>query len=713
MQGSAESIQRPPVRPAAGESACARSCGARRLPGLLLVLALLAGLWPVPSQAAEKLTAEQVAALVPQLFRLHLKEREMNPPLMKRLLKEFVNNLDPTRSFFLKSEAEAIANLRDEDLKCLADRAREADFSSFATILSNFLKTQVARDEALYDGLEGRAEEIKALSKEKPKAVAGTSNKTPPDKAAPKESTAQAEAPAATPEDDEENEGGIKWTERPATNLERETRLLRSAALAFRIHRTYMSDNDAMRQALQSVREDRKKWLKAKLEDEVPKLFLKSFMTAMDPHTAYFDAEEDEEFTARLEPSFAGIGVQIRPVPMGAYVEEVIKGGPAERSGKFARGDQIVRVDDVVLAGMTINKIVRRIKGEKGTDVKLTVLKRNTQQTEPITLKRDTIKLADLRVKGKKFETPAGVVGMVSVTTFYRSDDKDGHTNGVTEDVRDRILELSKDKPLAGLVLDLRDNHGGYLEEAVALAGLFIGAGPIVGERDGRKNEDWKYDRDPNIVYAGPLVVLVNQFSASASEIVAGALKDYGRAVVASPTQTFGKGTVQRVIPLSTLNLPGEIKITTHQYFLAGGSSVQQKGVEPDVVIPGAKLYAEALEKAQEGSIPWDTIKGKLDTTNPDVQHWTEWKTQNTAILQGRSNARVAANPKIKDFFDLKKRRAKLEAEQQQEKPRNPDEAPPLPDTKKDEEDPQAEEAVAIAQDMAATWPKPDKQAAK
>lgn len=710
---------------------------------LVLSFAILITFSSVPARAAEKLTPERVKELLPQFFQYHLREREMNGPFMKRVLKEYVNQLDPAKSFFLKPEADALVELSPAELTALATQAIAGDFSHFTKLLNDFLATQIARDKPFYDGLEDRAEEIKALSKEKPKTTAATGpgKETTPEKAAPalsgttavaplngketapqmaapeqaaaKDTAASEKDPPAAKPDEDESEDGIKWNERPLTQAERETRMLKAAAAFFRVNRSYMSDKDALAQALLTVRDERKHWLAVKVEDEVPKLFLKSFMQAMDPHTAYMDADEDEEFTSRLEPSFAGIGVQIRPCPLGAFIEDIIEGGPSERSGKLARGDQIVSVDDASLAGLSINKIVRRIKGKKGTEVKLTILKLETKKTENIALLRDTIKLGTMRVKPRKFETPAGLVGMVSVQTFYRSEnDPDGHTNGVSEELRDRILSLSKDQPLAGLVLDLRDNHGGYLEEAVALAGLFIPAGPVVGERDRLNKVDWK-PSPGSMVYSGPLVILVNQFSASASEIVAGALKDYGRAVIISSTQTFGKGTVQRVLPLSGLNLPGEVKITTHQYYLPGGASVQQKGVTPDVVIPGLKLYNDLLEKAAENSIPWDKIPGKLNPDEPDVSRWTEWKKQNLSLLQEKSSQRVASNTELKDFFDLKKRRSKLDAETQADKARNPDEAPPLADLKKQEKDPVAEEAAAVVQDMVATWPKPDKQAVK
>jgi len=668
----------------------------------LAIICLLALSVPTRSIAAEKLTSEQVAALVPQLFKLHLKQRDMDVPFMKELLKLYLDHLDPAKSFIIKEEADKMINLPDAELRRLAERSLNADFSHFSTLLRNFLDVNIKRDSDLYANLEKRSDEIKALIKDK--KTAATADPVPKDTPKP-EGEKKAVNTEAVAEDEDEDK--IKWTERPGTHAERETRLLKACAALYRVNKSYLSDVESMKLSLQTMREERDKWLKVKVEEETPKLFLKSFMMAMDPHTVYFDAEEDEEFADKLKASFAGIGVQIRPCPLGAQVEEVIKGGPSERSGKFARGDQIVAVDDFVLAGLTINKIVRRIKGEKGTEVTLRVIKRETNSTETIKLKRDTINLAEMRVKGKKFETPAGTIGMVSVQTFYQ---------GVHRDVKERIKELSKDKPLAGIVLDLRDNHGGYLEEAVELTGLFIAGGPVVGEKDGSNHIMWKDDPDNGMLFSGPMVVLTNQFSASASEIVAGTLKDYGRAVIVGPHQTFGKGTVQRVIPLNNLNLPGEIKITTHQYFLADGGSVQLKGVEPDVVIKGPKLFAEMLERNSENAIPYTKIKGKLDHNAPDVVRWSDYKIKNLSMLQAKSKARVEANQEYKDAFDPKKRKAKFEAKEKEEeaKRNDPNAPPPLPDKdKKDETDYHAEEAVAVLQDMTATWPTLEKQAAK
>jgi len=640
----------------------------------LLRTVLLVALLLIPSltaPAAEKLTSEQVAALLPQLFKLHLSEHEMDAPFMRRLLKQMVEQLDPTSSFFIKSEAEALYQLPDKELRALAEKTLLGDFSHYREMMVNFKAVQIKRDEELYAAIESRGEEIKAKG---------------------------------NAEKDDDDEPDIKWTQRPETHPERERRLFRAAADLYRLNKSYLSEAEALKMALLTLREEREKWTKIDIDAEVPKIFLKSFMLALDSHTEYFDAEDEDDFNARLERNFAGIGIQIRPCPLGAQVDDIIKGGPSEKSGKFARGDQIIAVDNFTLAGLKINEIVKKIKGEKGTEVKLTVLKKDTKKTEVITIVRDTIELADMRVKGKRFETAKGTVGLIAVQAFYE---------GVHNDVRERIKELEKDKPLAGVVLDLRYNAGGYLEEAVGLAGLFITSGPIVAEQDGARHIHWTQDDNPEVAYTGPLVVLVNQFSASASEIVAGALKDYGRAVVVAPTQTYGKGTVQRVIPLAPLNLPGDIKITTHQYFLAGGDSVQLKGVEPDIVIPGAKLIEDEgmLERSTENPIPWRRIKGKLDKSRPDVKKWVEWKTKNVALLQQKSAERVANNPEFTDIADPRKRRERMEAQRKLSERLNADE--PGVDGDKNAKDPQADEAALIIQDMVESWPSTARHASK
>ncbi len=675
-----------------------------------MLLAVFSLTFHFRTNAAEKLKPEHVAILVPQILEIHVKQHTMDPAFMRRLMKEYVEQLDPGRSFFLKSEYDAVLTLTDDECNTLAQRATDGDLGQFKTILKNFLDKQIARDTEMYASLDKRADEIRQKAKDRLKARTDKADATKPDTAIKPDTAVKPTKPDETVTKDKDSEDdyidpdGIIWKDRPATNEEREKRLIISTASLYSLNKEYLKDDEAMKLAIQAIQRNREKWQKTVVDDDVAKIFLKSFMMALDPHSDYLEGDDEEDFTSHMERSFAGIGVQIRPCPLGAHIEDVIKGGPSDKSGKFARGDQIVAVDNVVLAGMTINKIVKLIKGEKGTDVKLTVLKRDTSKTDVITIKRDTIELADMRVKGKTIDSPDGPVGLISVQAFYQ---------GVHNDVRDRLNEISKGKALSGVVLDLRNNTGGYLDEAIGLASLFIESGAVVGERNGRNKIQWQDDPDEKIEFRGPLVILTNQFSASASEIVTGTLKAYGRAVVVSHTQTFGKGTVQKVLPLNSHGLPGEIKVTTDQYFLANGSSVQLKGVDPDVIIPGPKLLNEDgyLEAATPNAIAWNQIPGRLDNAKPEVKMWMEWKNKNMKSLQGRSKQRIDANPEFANLFDLKKRKEKEKANPEKDKPDNPDAPPALDEKKKDEKDPQADEAVAIVRDMISTWPLNDGQA--
>jgi C-terminal peptidase prc len=708
----------------------------------VLLLALVSLTLHFRAPAAEKLRPEYIASVLPQILEIHLKQHEMDVAFMRRLLKEFVEELDPTKNFLLKSETEALINVKDDELSDLAMKVRyDGDFTYFRNLLQKYIDTQIARDADLYTKLNDRAQEIKDKAKQrdeifKARRAAKTTEPQKPDQPKTDPAVPQPEKSPADPgikspdapkddstaDEEEKDPDGINWKERPATAEEREKRLIIGAGALYTMYKSYLSEDEAMRLAIQGVQRERDTWLKLKEKEgehrvkgemtrdqKTYKMFMKSFMLALDPHSDYLEGEDEDEFTTHMERSFFGIGVQIRPCPLGAYVEEVIKGGPSDKSKRFAKGDQIIAVDDVILAGKTINEIVKLIKGEKGTEVKLRLLKKQMtdkpQDVESVTLRRDTIELADMRVKGKKYDTANGPVGVIYVNAFY---------NGVHNDVRDRIKELSKDKPLVGVVLDLRWNTGGYLEEAIGLAGLFIDSGYVVGERDSRNKVSWQDTPNKFAEFKMPMVVLVNQFSASASEIVTGTLKAYGRAVIVAHTQTFGKGTVQKVLPLDRQGLPGEIKITTDQYFLANGASVQLKGIEPDVTIPGPKLVVDDgyLERATPNAIEWNRIPAKLDAARADVKAWADWRTENLPRLQEKSNARVAANPELRDAFDPKKRKVKPDAPESATNPPDqpPDDSKGDKDKDKDKEkDVQADEAVAIINDMIPSWSALDK----
>jgi carboxyl-terminal processing protease len=630
---------------------------------LVIAFAGLA-LFSFRTAAAEEphLTAEQVQALVPNVLKLHLLRPELDAEHMKRLLTRFQEQLDPWRTAYLKEEIEAQTKLTDEELASLGKDIREGRLDFFTNWIKAYQKDILPRDEEFVAGLD-KSEALKA------------------------------ELAAKVPKEELEKESA-RAKEHLATAEERRHRLALVLNRDFHLYRDYLSVEEALKFTQQNLQRTREKWAKFNADTETPNLVMKALLSSLDPHSEYMDAEDVEQFETSMTRGFSGIGVQIRGCPQGAQVVEVIEGCPAAKSKKFEPADQIIQVDDSPMAGLALSQIVKRIKGPKGTPVKL-VLRKATpgpdgKKLETVTLVRDNVDLTELRVTSKKFPTPAGLVGSIAVANFY---------NGVAGDVAERIRQLSKDEPLAGLVLDLRADSGGLLEEAVKMAGLFITEGPIVAERDHLGRTNWLEDKEEEQLFAGPLVILVNQFSASASEIVTGTLRDYGRALVVGSSQTHGKGTVQRVIDLGLVNMPGKVKITFKQYFLAGGDSVQNKGVDPEIQIPGPKVIEDWLERKQEGAIPAASITGRV-ADHPDFKRYSAWKTAVLPGLKGNSAKRVAENKEF-DIFRKPDDNSDTAGD-----PKAEPEAPKLKPKKGDEKDPQLDEAVKIVQDAIATWNK-------
>ncbi|MBC8111853.1 MAG: carboxy terminal-processing peptidase, partial [Verrucomicrobia bacterium] len=362
--------------------------------------------------------------------------------------------------------------------------------------------------------------------------------------------------------------------------------------------------------------------------EEVFQVYMNAYVGIFDPHTDYFSPQAADDFKQDVTLSFEGIGASLTNENDYVKVADVIAGGPAFKSKLLQKGDRIVGVAQgdtgktVDIVGWRTSDAVKLIKGKKGTVVRLTLLPasggENAVATE-IRLVRDKIKLEEqsakksvLQVnhKGKNYK-----LGVITVPSFYN--DYEGAKRGdkdyksTTRDVRKLIAELESEK-IDGLVIDLRFDGGGSLQEAVELSGLFIPRGSVVQVRDTQNEIDILEDPDPNEVYNGPLAVLTNRFSASASEIFAGAIQDYKRGVIVGET-TYGKGTVQNLLDLNRFAQArkepmGQLKVTLAKFYRISGSSTQHKGVVPDVEFPSAFSAAEFGESSQPSALPWDQI---------------------------------------------------------------------------------------------------------
>ncbi|MGH8075717.1 MAG: carboxy terminal-processing peptidase [Lysobacter sp.] len=364
--------------------------------------------------------------------------------------------------------------------------------------------------------------------------------------------------------------------------------------------------------------------------EDVFQTFVNSYANAIDPHTDYFTPRSADNFNMSMSLSLEGIGAVLQKQDDVVAIREIVPGGPASNSGKVKSGDRVVGVgqgdggamEDVV--GWRIDDVVAKIRGAKGTKVRLDMIPAEaTLDSKPIrvVLVRDKIRLEDSAAKSEIITIPAGAgvpakrIGVIKLPGFYqdfegRRQHKDDYASA-TRDVGKLLVQLRADK-VDGVVLDLRNNGGGSLDEAIELTGLFIDRGPVVQVRESGGRVVINGDEDSGIAWEGPLAVLINRGSASASEIFAGAIQDYGRGLVIGET-TFGKGTVQNLVDLDRWPANeearfGQVKLTIAQFFRVSGGSTQNKGVVPDVSFPVSVDASEYGESTYDNALPWTRI---------------------------------------------------------------------------------------------------------
>ncbi|HRS63345.1 MAG TPA: carboxy terminal-processing peptidase [Spirochaetota bacterium] len=377
-------------------------------------------------------------------------------------------------------------------------------------------------------------------------------------------------------------------------------------------------DINEAKQKLQKKYQLAKKRLEEINNDKLMDIFLNSVTTALDPHTNYLSYEDSQDFDISMKLKLEGIGVRLRSEDGFVIVESIITGGAADKLPeelKLKPNDKIMAVaqgngDPVDVIDMDLKDVVKLIRGEKGTKVTLTILRESVNGDKPQRLKvpivREEIKLEDSEVKysvhsmdrdGHDFK-----IGYIKLPSFYKDDDSGKSSSGDTK----AAIENLKKEHINLIVLDLRGNPGGRLDEAVEIAGLFIDEGPVLQVMNKNNPPRIYYDNDPAIYYSGPLVVLIDRFSASASEILAGALKDYRRALIIGASNTFGKGTVQSYSELRR-NM-GAIKITTHIFYQPGGTSNQLNGIAPDILVPDMSSIWDISEAESKYPLKWQRI---------------------------------------------------------------------------------------------------------
>jgi carboxyl-terminal processing protease len=389
--------------------------------------------------------------------------------------------------------------------------------------------------------------------------------------------------------------------------------------------------------------------------NDILQTYLTAIARALDPHSDYLAAPSKENFDISMRLSLVGIGAVLRSEDGFAKIVSLVPGGPADVDKRLKPNDKIEAVAQgdqafVEVVGMKLDRLVQMIRGEKGTKVRLRTIPADAvdQTTRvTVTLVRDEIKLTDQEAKAKVIDVPVSgrtmKLGVIDLPSFYADMKAGGEAKSTTRDVATLIGELKK-QGIEGLIMDLRRNGGGSLTEAVNLTGLFIKDGPVVQIRDPRGDVKLLNDHDSSTGYAGPLVVLTGRMSASASEIFAAALQDYGRAVIVGEKSTFGKGTVQQMIELAQYLpssyrevKPGALKLTIQKFYRVSGGTTQNRGVLPDIHLPSVSDYMDLTESSQKNALPYDEISPAPFSRIDSVSAYL-------SPLQKASSARVAAS---------------------------------------------------------------------
>ena len=353
-------------------------------------------------------------------------------------------------------------------------------------------------------------------------------------------------------------------------------------------------------------------------------VYINSFVSQYDPNTSYLDPESKDRFDVDMSGNYAGIGARLQKKIDKVEITEVISGGPAWRDNILEKGDAILKVrqdeeeEPVSILTMRLSEAVKLIKGKKGTKVHLTVKKVDGSISE-VTVKRDIVQLEETYIKSSIVEKNNNNYGIINIPKFYIDFDNQSNRDAA-KDLKTEIQRL-KEQGIKGLVIDLRNNGGGALKTVVDMAGMFIKNGPVVQVKYFDKEKQVLSDRDRSILWTGPLVILVNEGSASASEILAAAMQDYKRAIIIGGNQTWGKGTVQNVFPLNRMvrgNTNGDLgalRYTTQKYYRINGGSVQLEGVKSDINVPYRYKYLDFGEKDSENPLEWDEIDNVDYTT--------------------------------------------------------------------------------------------------
>ncbi len=557
----------------------------------------------------------------------HYSPKNINDDFSRQVFKKYLEDLDGDKSHFLQSDIAALKKYENS----IDDEIHETAPIQFAPAVSAVYDQRIKDVMGIYREILSRpfsftADETVELNGDKLNYAATEAERKERWRKKLKYYTLERYADLLAQR--EKNKGQKDFVVKADSTLERESR----------------------EKVLKIMNETYERIQKTFKEDERFNSFINVITNQMDPHSDYFPPVEKRSFDENMSGKFYGIGATLQKDDYGIKIAAVVTGGAAWKSGEIVVNDVITKVaqgkeEPVDVTGYETTDAVKLIRGNKGTEVRLTI-KKQDGSIKVVSMIREEVVVDERYARSAVIQDGNDKIGYIFLPDFY-SDFEDASGHHCSEDVAEEVKKL-KAENVKGIVIDIRSNGGGSLYEVVKMVGLFIKSGPVVQvkERSGRVDQNTWRDNDESVLYDGPLAVMVNEFSASASEIFAGAIQDYKRGVIIGSTSTYGKGTVQRQIPFGNRNDlfsgrtdMGAMTLTFQKFYRINGGSTQLKGVTPDIVLPDALEYYKGREKDNPGALPYDEI--------PKLNYQTWSNDFGLESLAKKENERIQSNPSL------------------------------------------------------------------
>lgn len=559
-------------------------------------------------QSSETLKTQDISHVMQQILNQHVSQKEMSGKILKHAFKNYIDQFDPSRMYLLESEVNPYLQMDDAQANTLMDQYKNDDFSSF-TKLNTLIKGSIERSRQIRKHFEEHKSDLFKSANN-----SGT-------------------------------ELGDTWSDPDlkkifSTNLQSLEKHIKGNLEHFIIaekkrygaeqvlrnqdHVLSMYENQLrnFENAYLGVDANGHPFTAAKQENLFVIHVLKALASSLDSHTTFFNTQEAYDMRVRLEKEFQGIGVVFQKVPTGIAVARLIEGGPAQKSGLIKINDLLTEINGESITGIEFDKIMEKIRGQNGTSISLTLSRANPAEEAAtsgkifhVKLVRDIIPINEDRVDVSYETVGNGIIGKITLHSFYQGE------NGVTSenDVKNAIKQLDAKGNLRGLILDLRENSGGFLSQAVKVAGLFITNGVVVISKYSNGNERIYRDMDNKAYYQGPLIILTSKATASAAEIVAQALQDYGVAIVVGDEHTYGKGTIQSQT-VTDAEGGSFFKVTVGKYYTVSGKTPQIQGVKADILVPSQFSREHIGEEYLDQSFKPDSIPSKYSDKLADIE---------------------------------------------------------------------------------------------